>query len=91
MMLGDLPLHSPLTVVAFRNTSMPTIRSIYENGVFRPLDPVDLPEGCKVALEILRVDGVEPAQDLDAIHRVLDERFNSGETDTAARHNEHQP
>ena len=27
---------------------METIRAVYENGVFRPLDPVELPEGAWV-------------------------------------------
>jgi len=70
---------------------MAKIRSIYQHGVFRPLEPVDRPEGCRVQLRILQVEGVEPVQDLDAIHRVMNERFNSGETDVAARHNEHLP
>jgi len=70
---------------------MPTIRAIYENGVFRPLDPVDLPEGTKVQLQVLRIVGQEFNQDLDAIYKVMDERYNTGEFDTAARHNEHQP
>jgi len=70
---------------------VPTICAIYENGVFRPLDPVDLPEGAKVQLQVLRVVDVQPNQDLDAIYRVMEQRYNSGETDLAARHNEHQP
>lgn len=28
-----------------------TIEAIYENGVFKPLSPVDLPEGARVRLE----------------------------------------
>lgn len=35
---------------------MKTIRAIYENGVFRPLEPVDLPEQAAVM--------VEPAEDV---------------------------
>ena len=35
---------------------MATIRAIYENGVFRPLDPVRLPEGCRVEICSLRAD-----------------------------------
>jgi predicted DNA-binding antitoxin AbrB/MazE fold protein len=70
---------------------MATIRAIYENGVFRPLEPVDLPEGTKVALEILRVEGDEADRGLKRVYEILSERFESGHTDTAARHNEHQP
>ena len=70
---------------------MATIRAIYENGIFRPLVPVDRPEGCMVALENLRFIGAEPGQKLDAIYEILDQRFNSGEHDVAERHDEHQP
>ena len=70
---------------------MPTIRAIYENGVFRPLEPVELPDGCQVELHNLRLVGAELGQDLDAIYRNLSERYASGHHDTAERHNEHQP
>ena len=69
---------------------MGTIEAIYEGGVFRPVEPVVLPEKCRVRFqpEVL-ADLAE--QDLDAIYAVMDLRFNSGEHDVAARHNEHQP
>lgn len=70
---------------------MATIRAIYENGGFRPLDPVDLPEGSNVALDDLRIVPAESGKNLDAIYKILDEHFESGHTDTAARHNDHQP
>ncbi len=70
---------------------MPIIRAIYENGVFRPLDPVDLPEGTEVELCVLRIVKQHAADDMDAIYKILSERYESGHTDTAARHNEHQP
>jgi predicted DNA-binding antitoxin AbrB/MazE fold protein len=70
---------------------MGEIRAIYENGVFRPLEPVELPEGAEVELRILRIVGNEAVRTSDAIYRILDQRFESGHTDTAARHNEHQP
>jgi predicted DNA-binding antitoxin AbrB/MazE fold protein len=28
------------------------VHAVYENGVFRPVEPVELPENCQVALEI---------------------------------------
>jgi predicted DNA-binding antitoxin AbrB/MazE fold protein len=70
---------------------MATIRAIYENGIFRPLEPVDLPEGSRVQLHNLRVVSVEPGQDFEAIQKFIDEQYKPGHTDTAARHNEHQP
>jgi predicted DNA-binding antitoxin AbrB/MazE fold protein len=32
-----------------------TIRAIYENDIFRPLQPLDLPEGSIVWIEIIRI------------------------------------
>jgi predicted DNA-binding antitoxin AbrB/MazE fold protein len=67
------------------------IRAIYEDGVFRPLDPIDLPEGTEVKLRVLRIVKEQADQDMDAIYEILDARYESGHTNTAARHNEHQP
>jgi predicted DNA-binding antitoxin AbrB/MazE fold protein len=77
---------------------MATITAIYENGVFRPTEPVDLPEGTTV--QVLAPDGmlnvralVPPGTDEDSIrvYEILARRFDSGHHDTAERHNEHQP
>ncbi len=64
-----------------------TIHAVFEKGVFRPLQPVGLPEACEVEFEPRLV---LPTQMTD-VYRVLSERFHSGENDIAARHNEHQP
>jgi predicted DNA-binding antitoxin AbrB/MazE fold protein len=69
---------------------MPVIHAVYENGVFRPTEPVDLPESTAVEVE-LRVVTTSPEERLDAIYALLGERFESGEVDVAARHDEHQP
>lgn len=69
---------------------MPVIHAVYENGVFRPTDPVDLPESSEVEVE-LRVVTPPGGKRLDAIYSLLGARFESGEDDVAARHNEHQP
>jgi predicted DNA-binding antitoxin AbrB/MazE fold protein len=70
---------------------MGTIEAIFEDGVFRPVVPVALPDKSRVQLQI--VNGGLPDSDdgMDEIYEILDRRFNSGHTDTAARHNEHQP
>ena len=69
---------------------MPVIHAVYENGVFRPTDPVDLPESSEVEVE-LRVVTLPAERRLDAIYTLLGARFESGEDEVAARHNEHQP
>jgi predicted DNA-binding antitoxin AbrB/MazE fold protein len=68
---------------------METIHAIYENGVFRPVAPVVLPENCEVEFEPRVV--AKPSDDMDDVYEILDRRYRSGHTDTAARHNEHQP
>lgn len=74
---------------------MDTVHAIYENGVFRPVVPVALPERAEVEFEPRLVNDAKPtsqsAESLQAIYAVLSERYASGFTDTAARHNEHQP
>jgi predicted DNA-binding antitoxin AbrB/MazE fold protein len=73
---------------------MGPIEAIYEHGVFRPVQPVELPENSRVQLQIANgkaANDVKQDDDMDGIYEILDRRFSSGFTDTAARHNEHQP
>ncbi len=81
---------------------METIRAVFEHGVFRPLVPVQLPEHTQFDFEPRVVtpttengSGSEEIayseEGLRKIYEILDRRYNSGFTDTAARHNEHQP
>jgi predicted DNA-binding antitoxin AbrB/MazE fold protein len=71
---------------------MKTIHAVYESGVFRPLETVELPERAEVEFE---PGPVMPQEDrnarLDGIYAILRERYQSGEHDVAARHDEHQP
>jgi predicted DNA-binding antitoxin AbrB/MazE fold protein len=80
---------------------METIRVVFEDGVFRPLVPVTLPEHAEFDVEPRPVNS--PTQEngterrfgseegMRKVYEILGERFDSGYTDTAARHNEHQP
>ena len=68
---------------------MAVIHAVYENGVFRPTEPVNLPESSKVELRLINPPSEE--ERLDAIYTLLEARFESGEADIAARHDEHQP
>ena len=74
-----------------------TILAVFENGVFRPTAPIDLPENTSVELE-LRVsqkkalEATEPmSRGLAKTYEILGRHYQSGHTDTAERHNEHQP
>ena len=70
---------------------MTTIHATYEAGVFRPKEQVTLPDPCDVEFEP-RIVAPPPAGDaLASVYGVLRERYASGETDVAARHDEHQP
>jgi predicted DNA-binding antitoxin AbrB/MazE fold protein len=71
-----------------------TIHAIYENGVFRPTEPVDLPDHTSVEFELRIKEPSAPvkvSEGLAKVYAILGERFDSGEHDVAERHNEHQP
>jgi hypothetical protein len=93
----------PLSFKTGERPTMKTIQAVYENGVFRPIVPVDLPDHSAVEFEP-RLQGVTPLRGEDGpdpspkmsdglakIYAVLGERYKSGVPDTAVRHNEHQP
>ena len=71
---------------------MKTVRAIYEDGIFRPTEPVELPAACEVEFEP-RIVGEEATrkQAMDDVRRILKHRHASGERDVAERHNERQP
>lgn len=68
-----------------------TFHAIYENGIFRPTEAVDLPDRCEVEVEIREVKEEPKIPSLDDVYAILGKRHSSGEHDVAARHNEHQP
>jgi predicted DNA-binding antitoxin AbrB/MazE fold protein len=71
---------------------MKTIHAVYESGVFRPLESVELPERTEVEFEPRPVAPVEGCEGgLDGIYAILGEGYRSGEHDVAARHDELQP
>jgi predicted DNA-binding antitoxin AbrB/MazE fold protein len=71
---------------------MSTIHAIFEDGLFRPREPVGLPEGSEVEFEprIVRPDG-NGNEAQTSVYELLSMRFESGEHDVADLHNEHQP
>jgi predicted DNA-binding antitoxin AbrB/MazE fold protein len=70
---------------------MNIIQAIYENGVFRPKQPVDLPESCEVEVEVRTITPAVAPDHLDAIYAILSHRHETDQSDVAARHDEHQP
>jgi predicted DNA-binding antitoxin AbrB/MazE fold protein len=70
---------------------MTTVHAIFENGVFKPQEPVNLPDKAQVEFEPRVVPKVGDADDQESIYAILRERYRSGQPDGAERHNEHQP
>ncbi len=71
---------------------MKTIFAVYENGVFRPTEPVDLPEGSQVALEARALKPSEgPSAHRKRIYELLGESDDTGDRLLSERHSEHQP
>ena len=72
---------------------MKSFNGIYENGVVRFPDPVDIPEGAKVTVAV--IDALAQQTPLESnspeLYEILSRRYDTGITDLAARHNEHQP
>lgn len=72
--------------------NMKTIHAVYEQGVFRPHESVELPERTEVEFEPKVIGEKKPeVGDMEGIYEIMSLRFNTGERDIAARHNEHQP
>jgi len=69
-----------------------TIHAIYENGVFRPTTPVDLPEGSEVRIEPQPVgEPAPPSRHLRRIYELLNQSEDTGDPHLSERHDEHQP
>jgi len=70
---------------------MNTIQAIYENGIFRPLAPVALPENVQVEFEPRVVGSGTANEHRRRIYAILSQTFDTDQPDLAARHDEHQP
>jgi len=71
------------------------IRAIYEEGVFKPFDAVDMPEGTYVQIHAVPVmpvgaeDGVE--RKLSAIYSIMVEEQQRAQQEQAARRLDYRP
>jgi predicted DNA-binding antitoxin AbrB/MazE fold protein len=69
-----------------------TVHAIFENGVFRPTEHIDLPDKTPVEFEPKVVSAAEEDSAAQRrIYELLRRSMPSGHHDTAERHNEHQP
>jgi predicted DNA-binding antitoxin AbrB/MazE fold protein len=70
---------------------MNTIHAVYQDGVFRPVTPIDLPDRCEVEFEPRIVPAKGREQCLAAVYAILSKRYESGDAHGSERHNDHQP
>ena len=71
---------------------MSVVHAVFENGVFKPEEPVNLPEQTRVEFEptVVSEDDQTHANQ-QAIYCLLKQSFESGDAGVSERHNEHQP
>lgn len=72
------------------------IKAIFENGVFRPVEPVRLPEGARVIVEteddVRSAHTIDPKvvrEVLEEIDRLPIEGIDDGATDVARNHDKY--
>jgi len=74
---------------------MQSVDAVYDAGVFRPTEPVVLPDKSQVRITFETVDEPQPAEErdeaLEAIYEVLSHRHRSGRSDLSERHGELLP
>ena len=76
---------------------MKEIHAIYENGVFRPIGPVELAERTEVVLDFRTLapefQSIETQDEraLNVVYQSLSRSFPTGDPFLAERHNDHQP
>ena len=67
------------------------IPAIYENGVFRPLEPVALPEKTPATVVTDTPSDEEIGSCSSELYEILSHSYDTGETDLAARVDELDP
>ena len=73
-----------------------TLHGIVHGKTIELDEDLGVAEGQEVEVQVKIVQPLKPSQPpispgLAEIYRILGERYSSGHTDTAERHNEHQP
>lgn len=73
------------------------IPAVYENGVFRPIGPVSLPEFSRVEVSVPAVSRLPEKTDAEieatnaVLYDILTSNGDSGESRIAETHNEYHP
>jgi len=80
-------LHRTGQLIESETIMKKTVHAVFENGVFRPTEKVDLPDPCEVEVEVHQVSELAKKPTLDDVYAILGRRHSSGEHDLAERHN----
>jgi hypothetical protein len=72
---------------------MQSFKGICKNGVIRFPGLVDIPEGAKVTVVVIDASPTQSplGSNSPELYEILSRSYDTGVTDLAARHNEHQP
>jgi predicted DNA-binding antitoxin AbrB/MazE fold protein len=80
-----------------RRRAVRSLHAVFVNGVFRPVERVDLPEHSEVLIDVrpaprpVEGEPIPREGEWDAVYEILSRSYPTGEPDLAARHDEHQP
>ncbi len=69
---------------------MKTVQAVFEGGVFRPIGEVPLPEKTTVEFEPRVLQSPQTGAMLEAFE-ILSRSYDTGQTELAAQHDQHQP
>jgi len=70
---------------------MSGIPAVYEKGLFRPIEPVNLPEGTKVVIETEDVAAERVRAARRRVYEILSRSYDTGEPGNVLEtHNDHQ-
>lgn len=71
---------------------MAAVSAVFEKGVFRPVVPVDLPEGTRVVVETEAVASERVRAARRKVFEILSRSYDTGECGNILEtHNDHQP
>ena len=71
---------------------MNAIPAVFENGVFRPVQPVDLPEGTRVVIETEAAAAERIRAARRRVYESMGRSYDTGEpSNILETHNDHQP
>ena len=84
----DPAAHAPDSTGA---SALKPIHAAFENGVFPPIEPVELPERCEVVFEPRMIIDRSPEAHRARVHALLGRPIETGEIDMVERHDEPLP